>query len=167
MKDLIDNTEKVFEFPMSDRDPIERWSFGRLTLLGDAAHAMYPIGSNGASQAIIDAETLAKHLSATTTSASSVEDALKAYELERLPPTAKIVMANRANGPDHVLQLAEERAPDGFSNVYDVIPKEELESIGSIYKKVAGFEMDSVNIKARETAGDCERKGLKSPTEWS
>jgi 2-polyprenyl-6-methoxyphenol hydroxylase-like FAD-dependent oxidoreductase len=167
MKDLIDSTEKVFEFPMSDRDPIERWSFGRLTLLGDAAHAMYPIGSNGASQAIIDAETLAKHLSATTTLSSSIEDALKAYELERLPPTAKIVMANRANGPDHVLQLAEERAPDGFGNVYDIIPKEELESIGSIYKKVAGFEMDSVNVKARETAGDSERKGLRSPREWS
>jgi hypothetical protein len=76
-------------------------------------------------------------------------------------------MANRANGPDHVLQLAEERAPDGFGNVYDIIPKEELESIGSIYKKVAGFEMDSVNVKARETAGDSERKGLRSPREWS
>lgn len=99
MKELIDSTSKVFEFPMSDRTPIDRWSYGRLTLLGDAAHAMYPIGSNGASQAIIDAET----------------------EQERLPPTAKIVWANRANGPDHVLQLAEERAPDGFSNVYDVI----------------------------------------------
>jgi 2-polyprenyl-6-methoxyphenol hydroxylase-like FAD-dependent oxidoreductase len=166
MKDLIDSTDKVFEFPMSDRDPIERWSFGRLTLLGDAAHAMYPIGSNGASQAIIDAETLAKHLVSTTPAFESVEEALKAYELERLPPTAKIVMANRANGPDHVLQLAEERAPEGFTNVYDIIPKEELEEIGRIYKKVAGFEMDSVNIKARETKGESERKGLRSPSEW-
>ena len=129
MKDLINSTEKVFEFPMSDRDPVEAWSFGRLTLMGDAAHAMYPIGSNGASQAIIDAETLAKHLSNNT---SDIAGALKAYELERLPPTAKIVMANRANGPDHVLQLAEERAPDGFKNVYDVIPKEELEEIGRV-----------------------------------
>lgn len=151
MKDLIDSTEKGFEFPMSDRDPVEHWSFGRLTLLGDAAHAMYPIGSNGASQAIIDAETLAKHLSSPISSSTSIEEALKAYELERLPPTAKIVMANRANGQDHVLQLAEERAPDGFKNVYDVIPKEELEEIGRIYKKVAGFEMDSVNAKARDT----------------
>jgi 2-polyprenyl-6-methoxyphenol hydroxylase-like FAD-dependent oxidoreductase len=166
MKDLINSTEKVFEFPMSDRDPVEHWSFGRLTLLGDAAHAMYPIGSNGASQAIIDAETLAKHLSSTTSSSTSVGDALKAYELERLPPTAKIVMANRANGPDHVLQLAEERAPDGFKNVYDVIPKEELEEIGRIYKKVAGFEMDSVNTKAKETEGESKRLGLKSPAEW-
>lgn len=163
MKDLIDSTEKVFEFPMSDRDPVEAWSFGRLTLLGDAAHAMYPIGSNGASQAIIDAETLAKHLSANT---SDIQAALKAYELERLPPTAKIVMANRANGPDHVLQLAEERAPDGFQNVYDVIPKEELEGIGSTYKRIAGFEMESVNEKARVTEGVHVQMGLKSPKDW-
>lgn len=163
MKDLIDRTDKVFEFPMSDRDPVEQWSFGRLTLLGDAAHAMYPIGSNGASQAIIDAETLAKHLKATT---SDVASALKAYELERLPPTAKIVMANRANGPDHVLQLCEERAPDGFTNVYDVVPKEELEAIGTVYKKVAGFEMESVNIKAKETEEESDRLQLKSPKDW-
>ena len=163
MKDQIDNTEKVFEFPISVRDPVEAWSFGRLTLLGDAAHAMYPIGSNGASQAIIDAETLAKHLSSST---SNIQGALKAYELERLPPTSKIVMANRANGPDHVLQLAEERAPDGFKNVYDVIPKDELEEIGRVYKKVAGFEMESVNEKAKETEGIDVQKGLKSPQEW-
>lgn len=163
MKDLIDSTEKVFEFPMSDRDPVERWSFGRLTLLGDAAHAMYPIGSNGASQAIIDAESLAKHLSSTI---DDVAAALKAYEQERLPPTAKIVMANRANGPDHVLQLAEERAPDGFKNVYDVIPKDELEDIGKVYKKVAGFEMDSVNQKAQATEGSSEQLGLQSPKDW-
>jgi 2-polyprenyl-6-methoxyphenol hydroxylase-like FAD-dependent oxidoreductase len=161
MADLINNTEKVFEFPMSDRDPVEKWSFGRLTLMGDAAHAMYPIGSNGASQAIIDAETLAKHLS----SSSSIPEALTAYELERLPPTAKIVMANRANGPDHVLQLAEERAPDGFGNVHDVIPKEELEEIGRVYKKVAGFEMDTVNEKARKTEGVEGRLGLRSPVD--
>ncbi|OAL55525.1 FAD/NAD(P)-binding domain-containing protein [Pyrenochaeta sp. DS3sAY3a] len=163
MKELIDSTDKVFEFPMSDRDPVDQWSFGRLTLLGDAAHAMYPIGSNGASQAIIDAETLAKHLSS---SPSDIAGALKAYEVERLPPTAKIVMANRANGPDHVLQMAEERAPDGFENVYDVIPKEELEDIGRVYKKVAGFEMESVNVKARETEGVAEKAGLKSPLAW-
>lgn len=166
MKDLIDSTEKVFEFPMSDRDPVEHWTFGRLTLLGDSAHAMYPIGSNGASQAIIDAETLAKHLASTTSSSTTIEEALKAYEQERLPPTAKIVMANRANGPDHVLQLAEERAPDGFKNVYDVIPQEELEEVGRVYKKVAGFEMESVNAKAKKTEGESTKLGLKSPSDW-
>ncbi|EOA88503.1 hypothetical protein ACJQWK_01990 [Exserohilum turcicum] len=163
MMDLINSTDKVFEFPMSDRDPVEAWSFGRLTLLGDAAHAMYPIGSNGASQAIIDAESLAKHLAANS---SDVQAALKAYEQERLPPTAKIVMANRANGPDHVLQLAEERAPDGFTNVYDVIPKDELEGIGSAYKRIAGFEIESVNEKAKATEDMHVGKRLKSPSDW-
>ena len=76
-------------------------------------------------------------------------------------------MANRANGPDHVLQLAWERAPDGFKNIYDVIPKEELEGIGSGYKRIAGFEMESVNQKAKETEGMAERAGLKSPTDWT
>lgn len=147
VEDLIELTEKVFEFPMCDREPVDRWSFGRMTLLGDAAHAMYPIGSNGGTQAIIDAETLARCI---------VEDeknpvsAPKKYEI-RLPPTAKIVYANRANGPDYVLQLAEERALEGFKNVYDVIPKEELEGVGAKYKAVAWFEMEAVNKKAAET----------------
>ena len=163
MKELIAETEKVFEFPMSDRDPVEQWSFGRLTLLGDAAHAMYPIGSNGASQAILDAEFLAKCL---TESANGVAAALRRYQEERLPATAKIVMANRANGPDHVLQLAEERAPNGFQNVYDVIPREELEGIGKTYKAVAGFEMNAVNIKADGTEDTAKRLSLQSPVEW-
>ncbi|ETS84187.1 hypothetical protein PFICI_02212 [Pestalotiopsis fici W106-1] len=157
MKDLIDSTEKVFEFPMCDRDPVEQWSFGRLTLLGDAAHAMYPIGSNGATQAIIDAETLAKCLVEKPT---DLPGALKAYQDMRLPPTAQIVMANRANGPDHVLQLAHERAPDGFENVYDIIPKEELEGIGAAYKAIAGFERDAVNQKAKDTESLPERFGV-------
>lgn len=110
---------------------------------------MYPIGSNGATQAIIDAETIAQCLTGTET--EKIPEALKKYEEIRLPPTAKIVYANRANGPDHVLQLAEERAPEGFKNVYDVIPKEELESIGAKYKAIAGFELEAVNKKAKET----------------
>jgi 2-polyprenyl-6-methoxyphenol hydroxylase-like FAD-dependent oxidoreductase len=154
MSDLIDKTENVFEFPMCDRDPVDQWSFGRLTLLGDAAHAMYPIGSNGATQAIIDAETLARCVFEST---DDLVDALKMYERERLPPTAKIVYANRANGPDHVMQLAEERAPEGFQNIYDVIPKEELEGIGAAYKAVAGFEMESVNKKSEATLSLGER----------
>ncbi|KAK8079046.1 hypothetical protein PG994_002853 [Apiospora phragmitis] len=156
MAELIAETDSVFEFPMCDRDPVDRWSFGRLTLLGDAAHAMYPIGSNGATQAIIDAETLARCLREQQAD-GDVAAALKVYQEARLPPTAQIVMANRANGPDHVLQLAHERAPDGFANVYDVIPKEELESIGATYKAVAGFEKDAVNLKAEETARLAER----------
>ena len=154
MADLINSTENVFEFPMCDRDPVDRWSFGRLTLLGDAAHAMYPIGSNGATQAVLDAEKLASCLAAaaaTWKQPGVVESALTAYQDARLPPTTQIVMANRANGPDHVLELAHQRAPQGFANVYDVIPKDELESIGAAYKLVAGFEKDGVNKKAQDT----------------
>merc|ERR1712093_946358 len=106
MADLIDATPKVYEFPMCDRDPVSQWSFGRLTLLGDAAHAMYPIGSNGASQAILDAEALAHCLQ---THPNDIPAALQEYQSLRLPPTAAIVHANRGNGPDQVLQLAHER----------------------------------------------------------
>jgi hypothetical protein len=109
---------------------------------------MYPIGSNGATQAIIDAETLVRHL---VEDREDLPAALQKYQDERLPPTAKIVMANRANGPDHIMQLAEERAPGGFQHVYDVIPKEELEGIGNAYRAVAGFERQSVNVKASQT----------------
>jgi hypothetical protein len=125
---------------------------------------MYPIGSNGASQAILDAEALTTALQANP---SDIPAALKAYELARLPPTAKIVMANRANGPDHVMQVAEERAPQGFENIYDVIPKEELEGIGATYKKIAGFEIENVNRKATQTDGVAEKRGLSSPTAWT
>ncbi|KAF4550109.1 FAD-binding domain-containing protein 20 [Elsinoe fawcettii] len=163
MAQLINDTEKVYEFPMSDREPVDRWSFGRLTLLGDAAHAMYPIGSNGASQAVLDAEALANCLSEQV---QDVPAALHKYQTIRLPPTAKIVMANRANGPDQVLQLAFERAPDGFENVYDVIPKEELESVGAKYKAIAGFEIESVNEKAKATELVAKEKGLTSPKAW-
>ncbi|KAL0256189.1 hypothetical protein SLS55_008581 [Diplodia seriata] len=168
VRDLIDAADTVYEFPMCDRTPVDRWSFGRVTLLGDAAHAMYPIGSNGATQAIIDAETLAACLvDVAEGSDDDIVAALQRYERLRLPPTRKIVYANRANGPDHVLQLAEERAPDGFRDVYDVIPKEELEAIGSTYKELAGFDMVNVNRKARETEGVAERLGLKSPKGWA
>lgn len=123
----------------------------------------YPIGSNGASQAIIDAETLANCLLKNT---NDLPLALEKYQEARLPPTSRIVMANRANGPDHVLQLAHERAPDGFNNIYDVIPKDELEGIGAQYKLIAGFEMEAVNKKAVETDGTAERLVLKSPKDW-
>lgn len=132
---------------------------------------MYPIGSNGASQAILDAEALTNSLLAhvpngEASKLASVPAALQAYQETRLPPTAKIVMANRANGPDHVMQVAEERAPDGFKNINDVIPKEELEGIGKAYKAIAGFEIESVNAKAAASTGTAERMGLKSPKAW-
>lgn len=136
---MIEATDLVYEFPMCDRDPVYRWSFSRLRLLGDAAHPVYPIGSNGASQAILDCSALTYAL-LSHPEPHEVPEALTAYQNARLPPTAKIVLTNRANGPDHVMQVAHERAPEGFRNIYDVIPKEELEGIGSAHKVLVGME---------------------------
>jgi 2-polyprenyl-6-methoxyphenol hydroxylase-like FAD-dependent oxidoreductase len=140
---LITGAEAVYEFPMSDRDPLPRWSFDRITLLGDAAHPMYPIGSNGASQAILDAESL-------TNALCDNEDpvtALLEYENERLPPTTNIVLQNRLMGPEQVMQIAEERAPEGFENIHDIISQQELETIAARYKKTAGFDKEALNQK--------------------
>lgn len=138
---LIDGAERVFEFPLSDRDPLPRWTHGRMTLIGDAAHPMYPIGSNGASQGILDAEALVNALA----TAADLPTALAAYEDERRPATAKIVLLNRQNGPEQVMQIAEERAPDGFDDIESVIPREELEAIAARYKATAGFSVEAVS----------------------
>jgi 2-polyprenyl-6-methoxyphenol hydroxylase-like FAD-dependent oxidoreductase len=128
---------------MVDRDPLDRWTLGRVTLLGDAAHPMYPIGSNGASQGILDARVLAREIRR----AGSVPDALLAYEAERRPATGKIVMANRGNGPEQVMQLVEQRAPDGFARVEDVLTPAELEGTAAGYKRIAGFDKDALNAR--------------------
>ena len=112
-----------------------------MTLLGDAAHPMYPIGSNGASQAILDAETLAAQLA----TEPQVEAALAVYEAARRPATAQIVLMNRQNGPEQVMQLAEARAPNGFTQIHAVITQEELEAISARYKQTAGFAINQVN----------------------
>jgi 2-polyprenyl-6-methoxyphenol hydroxylase-like FAD-dependent oxidoreductase len=134
---LIRGAETTYEFPMVDRDPLDRWTHGRVTLLGDAAHPMYPIGSNGASQAIIDALTLADQLAGT----ADVEAALQAYDEERRPKTAAIVMSNRRHGPEVMLDIAQERAPGGFTDVLDVFAEGEREAIAAQYKQVAGFSL--------------------------
>lgn len=138
---LISGADAIYEYPMSDRDPLAHWGHGRVTLLGDAAHPMYPIGSNGATQAILDAAALADCLSAQ----GLTVDALATYEAARRPPTSEIVLLNRANGPEQVMQIAEERAPEGFGAIEDVIPRAELEQIADRYKQTAGFAIDQVN----------------------
>jgi 5-methylphenazine-1-carboxylate 1-monooxygenase len=144
---LIATTERVYEFPLVDRDPLPTWSFGASTLLGDAAHPMYPIGSNGASQAILDVDALTKSLAA----APDPKAALIAYEKLRLPATASIVLANRGNGPEQCMQLAEERAPQGFSRVEDIFAQGELEGIAARYKAVAGFSKEAVSALRKAT----------------
>lgn len=141
---LVRAAPACFEFPMVDRDPLPAWSQGRITLMGDAAHPMYPIGSNGASQAILDARVLAWRLA----TCGDVREALALYEQERRPATGQIVLANRANGPERVMQLAQERAPDGFADVHDVIPPQELEAVAKQYKLVAGFDKDGLSARA-------------------
>jgi 2-polyprenyl-6-methoxyphenol hydroxylase-like FAD-dependent oxidoreductase len=141
---LIEHGGPAYEYPMCDRDPLPRWSFGRVTLLGDAAHPMYPIGSNGASQAILDTESMAHAL----TEEADVPAALARYEGERREATARIVLANRGNGPDQVMQLAEERAPGGFrTDVHEAISRHELEEIAARYKQTAGFARAQVNVR--------------------
>ncbi|HET7793035.1 MAG TPA: flavin-dependent oxidoreductase [Rhizobacter sp.] len=132
---LIRGASAVYEFPLVDRDPLPHWKQGRVTLLGDAAHPMYPIGSNGASQAILDARSLADALA----EQPGIDAAFDAYEAERLPKTANIVLLNRQNGPEQVMAIAEQRAPQGFAHIHDVMPREELEGISARYKQVAGF----------------------------
>ena len=133
--DLIERGGDVFEFPMVDRDPLPAWTFGRTTLLGDAAHPMFPIGSNGASQAILDGHAIAEAI----VSHSDLDDALRAYEEARRAATARIVMSNRQHGPERVLDMASDRAPNGFERVADVFAAGELEEISNSYKQVAGF----------------------------
>jgi 2-polyprenyl-6-methoxyphenol hydroxylase-like FAD-dependent oxidoreductase len=140
---LIRNCAHAYEYPLVDRDPLQRWTFGKVTLLGDAAHPMYPIGSNGASQAILDARTLTREILAK----GVTNAALVAYEAERRPATSYLVMLNRRNGPEQVMQLVEERAPDGYKVVTDVLSRQELEDIAANYKRVAGFQVEALNAK--------------------
>jgi 5-methylphenazine-1-carboxylate 1-monooxygenase len=140
---LIRNCPRAYEYPLVDRDPIPQWTFGLTTLMGDAAHPMYPIGSNGASQAILDARVLTREILAH----GATHAALAAYEAERRPATTDLVMLNRRNGPEQAMQLVEQRAPDGFGVVTDVLPPGELEEIAANYKRVAGFQVEALNAK--------------------
>lgn len=134
-------TPEVLEWPMVDRDPLPRWTYGRMTLMGDAAHPMYPIGSNGASQAILDARVLAREIR----DKGAGNAALQAYEAERLPVTSKIVLANRGEGPDAVMEVVHQRAPDGFERLEDVITQTEMKEIAAGYKKTAGMDIERLN----------------------
>ena len=130
---LVAATDEVFEFPMCDRDPLPHWTRGRVTLLGDAAHPMFPMGSNGAGQAVLDATDLGDHLADATDPAA----ALLAYQHDRLPVTAEIVLRNRVGGPESVIDEVERRAPDGFSRLEDVIDATEIDAIVGGYAQAS------------------------------
>jgi 2-polyprenyl-6-methoxyphenol hydroxylase-like FAD-dependent oxidoreductase len=127
---------------MVDRDPLPQWSVGRTTLLGDAAHPMYPIGSNGASQAILDARVLVGCLRAYP---DDVEVALARYDQVRRPATANIVLANRGFGPEMPMKLVEARAPHGFTHIDEVISPAEILQVTEGYRATAGFSLAALN----------------------
>jgi 2-polyprenyl-6-methoxyphenol hydroxylase-like FAD-dependent oxidoreductase len=135
--------ELVLQLPNVDRDPIPRWSFGRVTLIGDAAHPMQPVGAQAGSQAIVDGRVLAASLLAT---ADPVE-ALTRYQNERIAAMNDMIIRNRSLGLETILQTAEERAPQGFADIHDVLTQDELESTALNFKKAAGFDVETVNSR--------------------
>lgn len=138
---MIRASGEVLEYPMVDQDPLDRWTDGRLTLLGDAAHPMVPRGSNGAGQAIVDARALRTALVAI----SDPGEALKSYEAVRLPATANVVRTNRADPPDAILREVWQRSGDRpFARIEDVIELEELQGMSNRYKEVAGFSREAL-----------------------
>jgi 2-polyprenyl-6-methoxyphenol hydroxylase-like FAD-dependent oxidoreductase len=145
--DLICDTDEIYEFPKDDRDPLPRWSFGRVTLVGDAAHTMLPIGAQAGSQAIVDARVLAFALATTR----MAEQALELYEQQRRPIMNAVTMRNRKFGPAIVMEIAEQRAPQGFARIEDVMTYRELADIAHAYKVEAGFDPTAVNQRASLT----------------
>jgi len=138
---LMRAAETILEYPMVDQDPLPAWTHGRVTLLGDAAHPMVPRGSNGAGQAIVDARTIAELLARHADPLA----ALREYESIRLPITANVVLANRANPPDAILREVYERTGDRpFERIDDVIAREELVALTDAYKRVAGYTKEAL-----------------------
>ncbi len=148
---LIQAADATWVYPLVDRDPLPAWSHGPVTLLGDAAHPMYPIGSNGASQAILDARVLTGCL---LHYRQDPQQGLARYDAIRREATSAIVLANREQGPEAAMQLVETRAPDGFTNLDAVISVEERRAIAERYKQIAGFSRNELN----------SRQSLAAPT---
>ncbi|MDP1942977.1 flavin-dependent oxidoreductase [Rhodoferax sp.] len=138
---LIASAEQILEYPMVDKDPVPQWTFGRVTLLGDAAHPMYPRGSNGSAQALIDARVLADQLAAHA--GADARDALLTYEQLRLAPTANIVLTNRSVPPDFInMKVDELSGGKPFANIDELISQQKLREISEHYKQVAGFSLE-------------------------
>jgi 2-polyprenyl-6-methoxyphenol hydroxylase-like FAD-dependent oxidoreductase len=138
---LIGDAETIFEYPMVDKDPVDRWTFGRVTFAGDAAHPMFPRGSTGSAQALIDGRALADALASEADPCS----ALAKYETERSGPTAQVVRTNRANPPDVINIRVEELTGDKpFERLDDFITQDELRQLSERYKAVAGYRLTDV-----------------------
>jgi 2-polyprenyl-6-methoxyphenol hydroxylase-like FAD-dependent oxidoreductase len=135
--------EAVLQLPNVDRDPIPRWSFGRVTLVGDAAHPMHPVGAQAGSQAVVDGRVLAAALQENR----DPVEALMRYQERRIAAMNDMIVRNRNLGLETILQTAEERAPGGFKHIHDVLSQQELESTALSFKQAAGFDVDTVNSR--------------------
>ena len=140
---LITGAPRILEYPMVDRDPLPSWGAGRVTLLGDAAHPMYPIGANGGSQAVVDARVLAWSLARAATPAQG----LAAYEAARLQTVNAIVLACRDMPADRLLQTVSTRAPDGFSRIEDVLSAAELAAFDQAYRATTLPDVAALNSR--------------------
>ena len=138
---IISATQQIFEFPIYDRDPLQQWTFDRVSLLGDAAHPLIPVSSSGAVHAIIDGRALAYALARHNDPLS----ALKAYEADRLPKANRVVLASRENGPDEVLELVRNECPEDADNIHDHVSKDRLQSVIDEFKSRSGFAIETLN----------------------
>lgn len=138
---VIRAAKAIWEFPMLDRDPLPQWSFGNVTLLGDAAHAMYPNGSNGASQSILDARYLARELREHGVG----QAALESYDQLRREVMNALLLMHRKDGPDAILDIVGQRAPQGFEDIETVMPRAERQAFADRYRKVAGMDIRGLN----------------------
>ncbi len=143
--EMLAGAEIAYENPMIDRDPVSTWTEGRVALMGDAAHAMYPTGSNGASQAVVDARVLGTKLIAFGLG----PEALAAYDAELCGPISEVVLRNRGAGPFGLLNLVDERCGGAFDDIDAVIPPEERAGFMAAYKSAAGFAKDRLNAAER------------------
>lgn len=145
--ELFKSADAILEYPMVDQDPLDQWTFGRVTLLGDAAHPMYPRGANGSAQAILDCRALTDAL----VKEHDPIKAMHAYEAVRRPATTQVVLTNRKNPPDAILREVYERTGDEpFDDINKVISHEDLEKLSTSYQKIAGYHKDNF---AMSTAG--------------
>ena len=142
---LINGADSILEYPMVDKDPVAQWTFGRVTLLGDAAHPMYPRGSNGSAQAIIDGRVLATQLALAQQNGGDICSGLLGYEALRRLPTSKIVLTNRSTPPDFIIMRADELSKGKpFRHIDDLISQAELRAISDNYAQIAGFAREAV-----------------------
>lgn len=156
---LIRAADQVFEYPMVDRDPLPGWTQGRVTLMGDAAHAAYPVGSNGAGSAIIDARQLGRAFQ----DHGLTPEALQHYEAQMRPATSQVVLTNRVAGPDQILDVVEERCGGEFAAIEDVISHAELAEHARRYKAIAGYSVDAINQAPATLRGVDAPRAVPSP----